>query len=173
MLVDAEDVIIFNIFLILIVLFHILRGVITKAVYNNKLYLIALYYVNFFLQEKIILSLYSQILKNKLILGSIGQISSNWLFYSLDEIKLLSVYNKSFLDYLNATHLNNLLNDLNQEFIDKTEKLVDETFILMQLNFYSDYLISSGILEDGTSQDLFVESEDNLDLETYDYDDLK
>jgi hypothetical protein len=77
MLVDAEDVIIFNIFLILIVLFNILKGVVIKSVYNNKLYLTSLYYVNFFLQEKIIFSLYAQILKNKLVLNSVEQISSN------------------------------------------------------------------------------------------------
>ena len=51
MLVDAEDVIIFNIFLILIVLFNILKGVITNSIYNNNLYLFWLYNVKFFLQE--------------------------------------------------------------------------------------------------------------------------
>jgi hypothetical protein len=174
MLVDAEDVIIFNIFLILIVLFNILKGVVIKSVYNNKLYLTSLYYVNFFLQEKIIFSLYAQILKNKLVLNSVEQISSNWLDYSLDEIKFLSTYNKALIDYLNILYLNNLLNQLNQEFIEKVEKLVDEAFFLIQLNYYSEYLSNIGVLEDGTSKQFFAEIEDsNTEIDTYDFDDLK
>jgi len=174
MLVDAEDVIIFNIFLILIVLFNILKGVVIKSVYNNKLYLTSLYYVNFFLQEKIIFSLYAQILKNKLVLNSVEQISSNWLDYSLDEIKFLSTYNKALIDYLNIIYLNNLLNQLNQEFIEKVEKLVDEAFFLIQLNYYSEYLSNIGVLEDGTSKQFFAEIEDsNTEIDTYDFDDLK
>jgi hypothetical protein len=174
MLVDAEDVIIFNIFLILIVLFNILKGVVIKSVYNNKLYLTSLYYVNFFLQEKIIFSLYAQILKNKLVLNSVEQISSNWLDYSLDEIKFLSTYNKALIDYLNIIYLNNLLNQLNQEFIEKVEKLVDEAFFLIQLNYYSEYLSNIGVLEDGTSKQFFAEIDDsNTEIDTYDFDDLK
>lgn len=172
MLVDAEDVIIFNIFLILIVLFNILKGVITKSIYNNKLYLISLYYVNFFLQEKIIFSLYAQILKNKLVLNSIDQISNNWLFYSLDEIKSLSIYNKSFIEYLNVFYLNTLLNQLNQEFIEKTDKIVDEVFFLIQLNYYSDYLTSIGVLEDGMNSNS-VDTDDSNEFDTYDFEELK
>lgn len=173
MLVDAEDVIIFNIFLILIVLFNILKGVVTKNIYNNKLYLVSLYYVNYFLQEKIIFSLYAQILKNKLVLNSIEQVSSNWLVYSLEEIKLLAIYNKTFIEYLNVFYLNTLLNQLNQEFIEKTEKLVDEVFFLVQLNYYSEYLNSIGILEDGTTQVSVDNVELTDELETYDFEDLK
>jgi hypothetical protein len=174
MLVDAEDVIIFNIFLILIVLFGILKSIVTKSVYNNKLYLISLYYVNFFLQEKIIFSLYAQIFKNKLVLNSVAQISYSWLNYSLDEIKLLSIYNKALIDYLNVIYLNNLLNQLNQEFTEKTEKLVDEVFFLIQLSYYSEYLNSIGVLEDGTNKHSSVEMDDsNNELDTYDFDELK
>jgi hypothetical protein len=173
MLVDAEDVIIFNIFLILIVLFNILKGVVTKNIYNNKLYLVSLYYVNYFLQEKIIFSLYAQILKNKLVLNSIEQVSSTWLVYSLEEIKLLAIYNKTFIEYLNVFYLNTLLNQLNQEFIEKTEKLVDEVFFLVQLNYYSEYLNSIGILEDGTTQVSVDNVELTDELETYDFEELK
>lgn len=173
MFVDAEDVIIFNIFFILIVLFFVLRSIITKTIYNNKLYLIALFYVNFYLQEKIILSLYGQLLKNKLLINLVNQVSSNWLFDFLEELNLLFSYNSLYLEYLNSGYLNNLLNELNREFIEKIEKIVDEVFILSQLNYYESYLSFSGVLEDGTSGKSDDCDDYISDTETFDFEELK
>lgn len=172
MLADAEDVIILNIFLIFVIVFFILKNIITKAVYTNKLYLIALFYVNLYLQEKIILTIYVQLLKNKLVLNSINALSSNWLLYFLEELNLLGVYNSLYLDYLNVLYLNNLLSELNNEFIEKVEKSVDDVFILTQLNYYTTYLTGIGVLEDGTSK-IQSDNEHVLETESFEFDELK
>ncbi len=163
MLVDAEDVIILNIFLIFVIVFSLLKNIVTKAVYNNKLFLIALFYVNIYLQEKIILTIYGQLLKNKLVLTSVKELSSNWLLYFIEELNSLCVYNNLYLDYLNTLYLNNLLSELNNEFIEKIEKTIDVIYILTQLNYYGNY-----ILEDRTSI-----LENASEAESFDFDELK
>lgn len=172
MLVDVEDVIILNIFLIFVIIFSLLKNIVTKAIYSNKLYLIALFYVNIYLQEKIILTIYAQLLKNKLVLTSVNELSSNWLLYLLEELNSLCVYNSIYLDYLNVLYLNNLLGELNNEFIEKVEKIVDDVFILTQLNYYSNYLIGLGVLEDGTSK-IQTDNEDFSESENFEFDELR
>lgn len=175
MLIDAEDVIILNMFVILTVLFYILKGVATKTVYDNKLYLIALAYVNFYLQEKVILTLYSQLLKDKLLLLSLKEISTNSLSNSTFEIATLQVCNEYYLEYLNIMHLGTMLSTLNDEFLLKIGKIVDEAFLLAQLTHFSNYLTNIGVLENGTNNNELSSKDiaaDASELEMYDYTEL-
>ena len=90
----------------------------------------------------------------------------------MEELNLLFSYNTLYLECLNSGYLNNLLNDLNSEFIEKIEKIVDEMFILSQLNYYESYLSFSGVLEDGTSSKP-EDVDDISDTETFDFEELK
>ena len=95
------------------------------------------------------------------------------MFDFLEELNLLFSYNSLYLEYLNSGYLNNLLNELNREFIEKIEKIVDEVFILSQLNYYESYLSFSGVLEDGTSGKSDDCDDYISDTETFDFEELK
>lgn len=133
---EAEDIVILNVFVIILSLYFFLRSLIAKIITDNQNYLVVLFFVNFFFQKKLLDLLTLTLLKTKANNSLTKKTFYFWELFLVEELINNRLINTTYIEYLNNNSLLVKLNHNQGLFTEKLFKLSRESYLQLQIEYY-------------------------------------